>query len=91
MDLKVLLLKCLKKDDFSVERIYINGKDDKFVIRIIKGDKEDKKTLTEDELIAEFSKNKSLKFASEFKKVKKVKMLEKYYNKLTYIALKQFN
>jgi hypothetical protein len=65
---KGVTVKMYKKDASGVERISINGKDDKFVMRTKKGDKEDEKTLSKDELMAELSKNKSLKFAAEFSK-----------------------
>ena len=68
---KGVTVKMFKKDASGVERISINGKDDKFVMRTKKGDKEDEKTLTKDELMAELSKNKSLKFAAEFSKTQK--------------------
>ena len=68
---KGVTVKMFKKDASGVERISINGKDDKFVMKTKKGDKEDEKTLTKDELMAELSKNKSLKFAAEFSKTQK--------------------
>jgi topoisomerase IA-like protein len=64
-------IKFFKKDDSGVERIHINGKDNKYVMKTRKGDKTDEKVLTKDELLAELNKNKSLKFAAEFAKTQK--------------------
>lgn len=68
---KGVTVKMYKKDASGVDRISINGSGDKFVMRTKKGDKEDEKTLTKDELMAELNKNKSLKFAAEFAKTQK--------------------
>jgi hypothetical protein len=64
-------IKLYKKDANGVERVLISGKDDKFTMKTKKGDKEEEKTLTKDDLLSELSKNKSLKFASEFAKTQK--------------------
>jgi hypothetical protein len=64
-------IKLYKKDANGIERVVITGKDDKFTMKTKKGDKEDEKTLTKDELLSELSKNKSLKFAAEFAKTQK--------------------
>lgn len=53
------------------EKITINGKDDKFVMIVKEGDKDEKKTLTKDELMTELKKNKKLKFAVDFTKTQK--------------------
>ena len=64
-------IKLFKKDAKGVERILISGKDDKFTMKIKKGDKEEEKSLSKDELLSELNTNKSLKFASEFAKTQK--------------------
>ena len=64
-------IKLYKKDTKGVERILITGKDDKFTMKIKKGDKEEEKTLSKDELLSELNTNKSLKFAAEFAKTQK--------------------
>ena len=66
-----ITIKMFKKDSSGVERILIVSKDDKFIMKTKKGDKEDEKTLTKDDLMTELSKNKSLKFAAEFAKTQK--------------------
>ena len=68
---KGVTVKMYKKDASGVERISINGSGEKFVMKTKKGDKEDEKTLTKEELMAELNKNKSLKFAAEFAKTQK--------------------
>jgi len=66
-----ITIKMFKKDNMGVERISINGKDDKFVMKTKKGDKEDEKTLSKNELMSELTKNKNLKFAVDFSKTQK--------------------
>jgi hypothetical protein len=68
---KGITIKLYKKKDDVVEKIMIMGKDDKFTLKTQKGDAKDSKDLTRSELLAELSKNKSLKFAAEFAKTQK--------------------
>jgi hypothetical protein len=68
---KGISIKLYKKDANGVERVVINGKDDKFIMKTKKGDKEDENTLTKAQLLAELSKNKNLKFAADFAKTQK--------------------
>lgn len=68
---KGITVKMFSKDKNGAERISISGKDDKFVMRTMVGDKKDEVTLTKDELVAELKKNKKLKFAAEFVKTQK--------------------
>ena len=68
---KGITVKLYSKDKNGVERISINGKDDKFTMRTIDGDKKNEVILDRDGLINELKKNKNLKFAAEFLKTQK--------------------
>jgi hypothetical protein len=68
---KGITVKLFNKDKNSVEKIVISGKDDKFTMRTMDGDKKDEKSLNRDELMNELKKNKKLKFAADFVKTQK--------------------
>lgn len=68
---KGITIKMYSKDKNGIEKIVINGKDDKFVMKTIENDKKDEKELSKDELITELKKNKKLKFAADFAKTQK--------------------
>jgi hypothetical protein len=68
---KGITVKLYTKDSNGIQKISITGKDDKFVMKTINGDKKDEKHMNKDELIKELTKNKNLKFALDFAKSQK--------------------
>ena len=65
---KGVTIKMFSKDKNGAERISISGSNDKFVMKVMDGDKTEEKTLSREEVIAEIKKNKKLKFAVDFAK-----------------------
>lgn len=68
---KGVTIKYFSKDGNSEEKITINEKNGKFILKIKNGDKVDEKSLSKDEFIDELKKNKKLKFAADFVKTQK--------------------
>lgn len=66
-----IMIKLYSKTKDGVEKIVIVGKEDKYNMKTISGDKVSEKTLTKKELFAELKENKKLKFAADFAKTQK--------------------
>jgi len=68
---KGVTVKLYSKSGGESEKIVITGKDDKFVMKTMIGDKKEEIQMNKKELIEELKKNKKLKFAADFAKTQK--------------------
>lgn len=61
-------IKYFHKNSSGMEKIHIKKQGDNYVMKTQTGDQKDEKTLSKEEFLKELSKNKKLKFASQFAK-----------------------